>query len=111
MTEDKEPEESDRRSIQRKKPRRRISESTALRKKARATLEKYRKEDPAPVKPVVSEKTPAIKRCQNCYFCVGERKFGGSSWVQCSNPGRSTTVISSGSWVKSGLNLPCWRAP
>ena len=82
---------------------------------ARRTLEKYRK-DPPDVKkkeavPVISEKIAPLKRCQTCYFCVGEKKLSGSCWCHCTNPGRSTHAIAKGSWVKSRMNLPCWKAP
>ena len=82
-------------------------------RKARKTLEKFRKDRPATKKkqviPVVSEKLSRMKPCQNCYFCVRERKIAGSSWCHCTNPGRSIDVVCKGSWVKSGLNLPCWK--
>ena len=82
---------------------------------ARKTLEKYRK-DPAistgkERAPIISEKRAPIKRCQNCYFCVKEKKVSGSCWCHCSNPGRSTHAVAKGSWVKSRMNLPCWKAP
>lgn len=82
---------------------------------ARKTLEKYRKNQPVvkkkEAKPIVSEKRAPIKRCQNCYFCVGERKVSGSCWCHCTNPARSTHAVAKGSWVKSRMNLPCWKAP
>jgi hypothetical protein len=59
--------------------------------------------------PIVSEKRTPIKRCQNCYFCVGERKISGSCWCHCTNPARSTHAVVRGSWVKSRMNLPCWK--
>ncbi len=90
-----------------------------LKKDARRTIEKHRKDEPvkqsekSPKKnigpPVISEKLSTIKRCQNCYFSIREKKIGGSYWCQCTNPGRSTDVICKGSWVKSQLNLPCWK--
>ncbi|MGY5879856.1 MAG: hypothetical protein RTV31_06375 [Candidatus Thorarchaeota archaeon] len=52
-----------------------------------------------------------LKRCQNCYFCVGEKNQNGSLWCFCTNPDRSTNVEIEDSWVKSKLNLPCWKAP
>jgi len=82
---------------------------------ARKTLEKYRKSPPVSTKkgtaPIVSEKHAPLKRCQNCYFCVGERKVSGSCWCHCTNPARSTHAVAKGSWVKSRMNLPCWKAP
>ena len=82
---------------------------------ARKTLEKYRKDRPISkekeITPIISKKRAPIKRCQNCYFCVGERKVSGSCWCHCSNPGRSTHAVVKGSWVKSRINLPCWKPP
>lgn len=90
--------------------------SMMLKKDARRTIEKHRKDEPVDQSskkksepPVISEKLSTIKRCQNCYFSVREKKIGGSFWGQCTNPGRSTDVICKGSWVKSQLNLPCWK--
>jgi hypothetical protein len=86
-----------------------------IKRKARKTLEKYRKDSPnsteKKVTPIISEKRAPIKSCQICYFCVGERKVSGSCWCHCTNPGRSTHAIVKGSWVKSRLNLPCWKPP
>jgi len=50
-----------------------------------------------------------LKRCQNCYFCVGERNRNGSVWCLCTNPDRSPDVEIEDSWVKSGINLSCWK--
>ena len=93
--------------------------SMMLKKDARRTIEKHRRDEPVKqsekspkknIEPlVISEKLSAIKRCQNCYFSVREKKIGGSYWCHCTNPGRSTDVICKGSWVKSQLNLPCWK--
>ena len=52
-----------------------------------------------------------LKRCQNCYFCVGEKNRNGSVWCLCTNPDRSTDVEIKDSWVKSKLNLSCWKTP
>ena len=51
-----------------------------------------------------------LKRCQNCYFCVGEKNTNGSVWCLCTNQDRSTEVEIEDSWVKSTLNLSCWKA-
>jgi hypothetical protein len=51
-----------------------------------------------------------LKRCQNCYFCVGEKIRNDSIWCRCTNPDRSTEVEIEDSWVKSKLNLSCWKA-
>ncbi len=89
-------------------------------KEARKTLEKYRKDAPIIQEkprmkqehPVVSEKMSQMRKCQNCYYCSGTRKVGGSWWCHCTNLGRSTECeMQTQSWVKSGLNLPCWKAP
>lgn len=83
-------------------------------RKARKTLEKYRKDQPVSKKegtPVISEKISPVKTCQNCHFCVGERKVSGSCWCHCTNQGRSSHVVVKGSWVMSRLNLPCWKPP
>lgn len=90
--------------------------SRTLKRKARETLEKHRKKTPAkkkkkPKSPVVSEKISPVKHCQNCYFCVGEKKISGSCWCHCTNSGRSTHAVAKGSWVKSRMNLPCWKPP
>ena len=62
-----------------------------------------------PNPPVVSERLSAVKRCQNCYFCIDSHTLGGSVWCHCTNPGRSGDSDMSKSWIKSKLNLPCWR--
>jgi len=89
--------------------------SSESKRAARKTLEKYRKDQPISKKkevtPVISEKRAPIKRCQNCYFCIGERKVSGSCWCHCTNPARSTHEVAKGSWVKSRMNLPCWKPP
>ncbi len=90
--------------------------SMMLKKGARRTIDKHRRNEPvdqSPKKkskqPVISEKMSTVKRCQNCYFSVQEKKLSGSYWCHCTNIGRSTNVVSKGSWVKSQLNLPCWK--
>ena len=52
-----------------------------------------------------------LKRCQNCYFCVGEKNRNDSLWCLCTNPDRYPDVEIEDSWVKRKLNLPCWKAP
>jgi len=88
-------------------------ESGVSKRKAIKTLEKFRKEDIPVTKksasPIISEKISPVKSCQNCYFCVGEKKLSGSCWCHCTNSGRSAHAVSNGSWVKSRLNLPCWK--
>jgi hypothetical protein len=88
-----------------------------LKKDAKKIIEKYRKDEPVKVEKkqkvtiIASEKISPVKRCQNCYYCVNERTIGGSCWCHCTNPGRSTEGSSGKSWMKSSLNLPCWRPP
>jgi hypothetical protein len=87
--------------------------SIEAKRKARQTLDKYRKDEPIFEKkgksPVVSEKRAPIKRCQNCYFCAMEKKISGSCWCHCTNPARSTHAVVKGGWVKSRMNLHCWK--
>jgi len=88
--------------------------TSSSRRGALKTLEKYRKELPVvrekkKEKPVISEKMSPMRRCQNCYFCVAKRSFNGVYWCHCSNPGRSIEASPGISWVKSRLNLPCWK--
>ncbi|MFX1579834.1 MAG: hypothetical protein ACFFBJ_09330 [Promethearchaeota archaeon] len=89
-------------------------------REARKTLDKYRRDEPIVSEqpkpreesPVVSEKMSQIRKCQSCYYCTGTRKVGGSWWCHCTNPGRSTECeLQTQSWVKSKLNLPCWKLP
>lgn len=93
-------------------------ESTALYKhNALETLKKYRRDIPLKVckgeealeGPIVSEKIVPLKRCENCYFCVDNKRVGGSSWCHCTNLARSTESATAASWVRSRLNAPCWR--
>lgn len=86
--------------------------SGEAKREARKKLEKYRKDTPVPKKketPIISEKRAPVKACQNCYFCVKEKKVSGSCWCHCTNSARSTHAVVKGSWVKSRLNLPCWK--
>jgi hypothetical protein len=92
--------------------------SSSSKRKALATIEKYRKDPPAKrdrkkkAKSATSEKISPVKSCQNCYFCAAQRSISGSIWCHCTNPGRSTEATATGkSWVKSQLNLPCWKPP
>jgi hypothetical protein len=91
--------------------------SVSSKRKALETIEKYRKEPPIEPRkekkkaPVVSEKISPVEQCQNCYYCAAQRTLGGSVWCHCSNPARSIDATSTGkSWVKSTLNLACWKA-
>jgi hypothetical protein len=88
--------------------------TSSSKREALQTLQKYRKaalvkREKKPDTPVVSEESSLVKRCQNCYFCAAERIIGGSCWCHCTNVGRSTTESSGKPWVKSRLNLPCWK--
>ena len=58
---------------------------------------------------ITNDNVLVLKRCQNCYFCVGERTRKGSVWCLCNNPDRTREVETDGAWVKNGINLPCWR--
>jgi hypothetical protein len=89
--------------------------SSSSKREALQTIEKYRKETPVrrkkkPEKPVSSEKTSLMKKCQNCYFCVAERTIGGSYWCHCTNLSRTTEERPGKSWVKGRINLPCWKS-
>jgi len=59
--------------------------------------------------PMYNENVLVLKRCQNCHYCVGEQNRNGSVWCLCTNPDRSTEVEIDDSWVKSGINLSCWK--
>ena len=100
--------------------------TSMLKKDAKKTLNKYRKGPEASSKgmpeektalnkrrkqepPVLSEKLSPVKRCQNCYYCVTVRTVGGSSWCNCTNPGRSAEGNPQKRWIKSRINLPCWK--
>ena len=76
-------------------------------------LEKYKKPTETSKKKsdsrMYNDNVLVLKRCQNCHFCIGERNSNGSVWCLCSNPDRSTDVEIDDSWVKSKLNLPCWK--
>ncbi|MBE0526781.1 MAG: hypothetical protein IH631_07550, partial [Candidatus Thorarchaeota archaeon] len=60
---------------------------------------------------VYNDNVLILKRCQNCYFCVGEKNRSGVIWCLCTNPNRSADVEIDDSWVKSRLNLSCWKVP
>ncbi|TFG34063.1 hypothetical protein EU527_05115 [Candidatus Thorarchaeota archaeon] len=92
-----------------------------LKKEALKTLQKHRKDVPTtpfespgkrtqkPEPPVVSGKLSIVKRCQNCYYCIGSHTINSSVWCHCTNPGRSIEEEMTKSWIKSRLNLPCWK--
>ncbi len=91
-----------------------------LKKDAKRILQEHRKKQPIAQssshetqksdQQIASEKISIIKRCQNCYYCVDSYSLGGSVWCNCTNPGRSSHSDASKSWIKSKLNLPCWKA-
>lgn len=94
--------------------------TSLYKKEARRKIEKYRKPrytaTEAPVakseQPIVSEKSSQMRKCQTCYYSNKTRKVSGSWWCQCTNPGRSIeSEVQMRSWVKSQLNLPCWKLP
>lgn len=84
--------------------------SDAERKLADA-LEEYGKNKKRIGPLVYNDTILLLKRCQNCYFCVGEKTRNNSLWCLCTNPDRSTNVEIEDSWVKNDINLPCWKAP
>ena len=92
-------------------------ETVAVHKhKALETLKKYRKEKPLDLKqsmesPIKSDKLAPMRKCESCYFCVDNKRVGGSSWCHCTNVGRSTDTAIVVAWVRSRLNAPCWRRP
>ena len=79
----------------------------ALEEFGRSTETTKKKSDPL----MYNDNILLLKRCQNCYFCVGEKNGNGSLWCLCTNPDRSTEVEIEDSWVKSKLNLSCWKGP
>lgn len=88
-----------------------MGESEAERKLVEA-LEEYRKSKPsASAQSMHNDNVLLLKRCQNCHFCVGEKNRKGSVWCLCTNLDRSAEVEIDDSWVKSELNLSCWKAP
>ncbi|MHA2178969.1 MAG: hypothetical protein ACXAAK_11525 [Candidatus Thorarchaeota archaeon] len=92
-------------------------ETVAVHKlRALDTLKKYKRDRPVVVLkkqadegPVRSEKMAPIRNCESCYFCVDNKKVGGSSWCHCTNIARATETVTAASWVRSRLNAPCWR--
>ncbi|MHA1960371.1 MAG: hypothetical protein ACW99U_09080 [Candidatus Thorarchaeota archaeon] len=89
-----------------------------FKKSAMKKIQKYRKDLPIeitkiekkPDPPVVSEKMTLVKRCQNCYYLTDSKKVGNNWWCACTNPGRARHGSSTGGiWIKSELNLTCWR--
>ncbi|MFW9843534.1 MAG: hypothetical protein ACFFEV_03045, partial [Candidatus Thorarchaeota archaeon] len=58
----------------------------ALEEYAKSTKDTSRKTNPL----TYNENILLLKRCQNCYFCVGEKNKNGSLWCLCTNPDRST---------------------
>ncbi len=79
----------------------------ALEEYAKSTETTKKRSDPL----VYNDNILVLKRCQNCFFCVGEKNRNGSLWCLCTNPDRSTNVEIENSWVKSKLNLSCWKTP
>lgn len=75
-------------------------------KEETSTLTKKKKKQEPPVMPT---KMSLVKRCQNCYYSVGQHTIGGSCWCHCTNPGRSIGDSIGKTWVKSRLNLSCWK--
>ncbi len=73
-------------------------------------LDRYRKMvDSRKVLPQGSDDNVLVlKRCQNCYYCAGERTRRGAVWCLCKNPDRTPEVETDDSWVKNSINLSCW---
>ncbi|MHA1136794.1 MAG: hypothetical protein ACTSSE_09920 [Candidatus Thorarchaeota archaeon] len=74
-------------------------------------LERYKKPTERAIKMFSNDNVLVLKRCQNCHYCVGERNRNGSTWCLCTNFDRSTDVEIEDSWVKSAINLLCWKTP
>jgi hypothetical protein len=89
-------------------------QSKLMKKEARMTIERYRKDEPIKVPdrnpPVTSQKMQSVTSCKTCYYCTAIKKIGGSWWCRCTNPARSGQNQKLGhDWVKGWLGLPCWR--
>jgi len=74
-------------------------------------LERYKQSYEPVIKQLSNDNIHVLKRCQNCHYCAGKRNKNGSTWCLCSNLDRSTDVEIEDSWVKSGINLSCWKVP
>jgi hypothetical protein len=77
-------------------------------------LEQYRRptqsEQKRTTTHISNDNVLVLKRCQNCYYSKGEKRVNGSIWSLCINPQRTPEIEVEDSWVKSGLNLSCWKA-
>ncbi|MFW9787877.1 MAG: hypothetical protein ACFFE2_16925 [Candidatus Thorarchaeota archaeon] len=101
-----------------------------LKKSARRTLQKHRREIPVIAKeqPLIdpemdelltavekkvgirpAEITP-IKNCRKCYFSKSIRVVGNEWYCQCSNVAKSTGKLG-WTWIRCESNLSCWREP
>ena len=88
-----------------------MGESESERKLVEA-LERYRESAVSEMREIPhisNDNVLVLKRCQNCYFSMGERTRKGSVWVLCNNPDRTQEVDTDDSWVKNSINLPCWK--
>lgn len=76
------------------------------------SLDRYRKlvESGRVLPQISNDNVLVLKRCQNCYYCTGEQTRRGVVWCLCTNLERSTDVEIDDSWVKSEINLACWKA-
>jgi hypothetical protein len=60
---------------------------------------------------ITNDNVLVLKRCQNCHYATGEKRVNGSVWNLCTNTQRAPEIEVEDSWVKSGINFSCWRAP
>jgi hypothetical protein len=72
-------------------------------------LKRYKNPIEPPTKQYSNENILVLKRCQNCYYCVGEQSRIGSVWCRCTNLNRSPEIETEDSWVKAGINFSCWK--
>ena len=104
--------------------------SMMIKKSARRTLQKHRKERPQPQKEqppiddeldemlteverkvgIRSDFLEPIKNCRKCYFSKSVRVIGIDWYCQCSNVAKSSGKTG-WTWVRCESNLPCWREP
>jgi hypothetical protein len=101
-----------------------------LKKSARRTVQKHRKDKPLPTKEplfiddeldemlievekkagIKSTATEPIKNCRKCYFSRSFRVIGVDWYCHCANVARSSAKAG-WSWVRCESNLSCWREP
>ena len=99
-----------------------------LKKSAKRTLQKHRKDAPHPPKesPLIdpemeelltqvekkaglrTSSIDPIRNCRKCYFSKSLRVVGTDWYCQCSNVAKSSGKLG-WTWVHCESNLPCWR--